>query len=63
MAGIVAGKANKMIARELDLSVRTVENYRASLMSKMKVKSIAELVSMATRHNTVEPRSQEAKHK
>lgn len=45
--GIVAGKANKTIAYEHDLSPRTVEVYRANVMAKMHSKTLPELVRMA----------------
>ena len=45
--GIVAGKANKVIALERDLSPRTVEVYRANVMSKMQARTLPELVRMA----------------
>lgn len=38
-----------MIARELDLSPRTVEAHRARVMQKMQAGSVAELVSLALR--------------
>ncbi|MGD2093629.1 MAG: response regulator transcription factor [Phycisphaerales bacterium] len=41
---IMAGKLNKVIASELGLSHRTVEVHRASIMEKMGVDSVAELV-------------------
>jgi two-component system response regulator FixJ len=44
--GVVGGLANKMIARELDISPRTVEVYRANLMTKMQAASLSELVRM-----------------
>ena len=44
LKGVVQGKANKTIAHELGLSPRTVEVYRSNLMSKMQVKSLADLV-------------------
>jgi two-component system, LuxR family, response regulator FixJ len=43
----VAGKANKQIAYDLAISPRTVEIYRANLMTKMKAGSLSELVRMA----------------
>lgn len=46
LRGIVEGKANKTIAFELSISPRTVEVYRAGLMSKMQTKSLAELIRM-----------------
>ena len=41
---IVQGMANKVIALELGISLRTVELHRARIMEKMQVKSVAELV-------------------
>jgi two-component system response regulator FixJ len=45
--GLVAGKPNKVIAFDLSISPRTVEIYRANLMTKMKAASLSELVRMA----------------
>ena len=45
--GLVSGKANKVIAYDLDISPRTVEIYRANLMTKMHAGSLSELVRMA----------------
>jgi len=47
LVGLMNGRTNKEIARELDLSSRTVEVYRAKLMTKMKAQSISELVRFA----------------
>jgi two-component system response regulator FixJ len=44
--GVVAGQPNKTIAFELGISPRTVEVYRASLMSKMQARSLPDLVRM-----------------
>ena len=44
---LVEGKANKIIAFELGISVRTVEVYRANVMTKMQVKSLPQLVRVA----------------
>jgi two-component system response regulator FixJ len=46
LKGVVEGKPNKTIAVELTLSPRTVEVYRAGLMSKMQARSLPELVRM-----------------
>ncbi len=44
--GLVAGKPNKVIAFDLGISVRTVEVYRANVMTKMQAASLSELVRM-----------------
>ncbi len=45
--GVVDGKANKVIAFELGISPRTVEVYRANVMTKTRAGGLAELVRMA----------------
>jgi two-component system response regulator FixJ len=44
--GVVAGHPNKVIARDLGISPRTVEIYRAKLMTKMHADNLAALVRM-----------------
>lgn len=44
--GIVAGKANKVMAQDMALSIKTIEVYRAAVMAKMEAGSIAELVRL-----------------
>ncbi len=46
MERVVAGLANKLIADELDISVRTVEVHRARLFDKMNVRSAVELANL-----------------
>jgi len=41
---VVAGRTNRDIGEALEISVKTVEVHRASLMEKMEVDSVAELV-------------------
>lgn len=41
---VVAGNSNKVIARELELSPRTVESHRTNVMHKIGVSNLAELV-------------------
>ncbi len=45
--GLVEGHANKVIADDLAISARTVEVYRANVMTKMRARSLSELVRMA----------------
>jgi len=47
LSGIVAGHPNKTIGYDLDISPRTVEVHRASIMAKMEARNLAELVRMA----------------
>jgi len=47
LKALVAGHANKQIARDLGISPRTIENYRANLMMKMQAASLSDLVRMA----------------
>ncbi|HEY0149309.1 MAG TPA: response regulator FixJ [Allosphingosinicella sp.] len=46
LEGLVDGKPNKIIAYDLGISARTVEIYRANVMTKMQAKSLSELVRM-----------------
>jgi two-component system response regulator FixJ len=45
--GLVAGHPNKTIAYDLGISPRTIEIYRANVMTKMEAASLSELVRMA----------------
>jgi two-component system, LuxR family, response regulator FixJ len=49
MEGLIAGLSNKLIAREYDISPRTIEVYRANVMTKMQAGSLSELVRLAMR--------------
>jgi two-component system response regulator FixJ len=49
MQGLVTGQSNKVIAREYDISPRTVEVYRANVMTKMQAANLSELVRFAIR--------------
>ncbi|MFV0623665.1 response regulator FixJ [Sphingomonas sp. ac-8] len=46
MEGLIDGKANKVIAFDLDISARTVEVYRANVMTKTGARTLSELVRM-----------------
>src|SRR6476660_6448932 len=52
--GLVAGHANKTIAHDLGISPRTVEVYRANLMTKMQAKSLSELIRITLAARTVD---------
>lgn len=47
LSHVIAGKLNKQIAFELGISERTVKAHRASLVSKLQARSVAELVRLA----------------
>jgi two-component system response regulator FixJ len=49
MEGLIAGLSNKLIARDYDISPRTIEVYRANMMTKMQAGSLSELVRLAMR--------------
>src|ERR1700722_19621252 len=53
MDGLIAGLSNKLIAREYDISPRTIEVYRANVMTKMQAASLSELVRLAMRAGAV----------
>jgi two-component system response regulator FixJ len=54
MEGLIAGLSNKLIAREYDISPRTIEVYRANVMTKMQANSLSELVRLAMRAGMLE---------
>lgn len=47
LRGLLAGLPNKLIAYELDLSVRTVEIYRAHVMDKLQARGLSTAVRLA----------------
>ena len=49
LEGLLAGAANKQIARDLGISPRTVEAYRANLMMKMEAQTLSDLIRIALR--------------
>ena len=51
--GLVAGHPNKVIAFDLGISPRTVEVYRANVMTKMQATTLSELVRMAVLSNSM----------
>lgn len=52
---IVAGKTNKEIARLLNISPKTVEKHRTSLMQKLDVHSVAQLMARALQDGLIDP--------
>lgn len=52
---IVRGKLNKRIGAELGTTERTVKAHRHEVMEKMRVRSLAELVSIAERLGLIDP--------
>jgi DNA-binding NarL/FixJ family response regulator len=51
---LAEGKTNKQIATRLTISVKTVETHRATVMRKLGIKSIVELVHYAIRNQLIE---------
>jgi two-component system response regulator FixJ len=47
LEGMVRGQPNKITAHELGISTRTVEVHRASLMHKLKVRSLSDLLRLS----------------
>jgi two-component system, LuxR family, response regulator FixJ len=55
LEGLVAGNPNKTIAFDLGISPRTVEIYRANVMTKMEARSLSDLVRMALVGGMIDP--------
>lgn len=47
LCGLLSGHPNKIMAWKLGLSVRTIEAYRAEVMARLQVRSVAEAVQIA----------------
>jgi len=47
-----AGKSSKVIAADLDISVRTVEGHRANIMLKMNAKTVGQLIDLASKRDS-----------
>lgn len=52
---LARGLSSKEVAKELNISVRTVETHRANLMHKLGVKSVAVLIQVAMREGIIDP--------
>lgn len=57
LRGLMAGMSNKMLARRLDISLRTVEMHRGNMMDRLGVGSLAEALTLAVQAG-VEPLTQ-----
>lgn len=55
---IVAGRSNKEMAQILGISVKTVDRHRTSLMQKLDVHSVAQLIAFALREGLIDPSSE-----
>jgi FixJ family two-component response regulator len=55
MERVITGKSNKLIAAELNLSMKTVEVHRAHVMEKLQAGSLADLIRLALFADDVEP--------
>jgi len=51
---VVEGLNNPIIAENLNISIRTVETHKASIMKKLKLNSTVELVKFAIKNNIIE---------
>jgi two-component system response regulator TtrR len=54
---VIEGKQNKVIAAELDISMKTVEAHRSKVMEKMGAGSLAELVQLTLGFSPSTPRT------
>jgi DNA-binding NarL/FixJ family response regulator len=52
---IAEGNGNKQIARLLNISIKTVESHRAACLRKAGVRTAAEFVRFAIKHNLIQP--------
>ena len=52
---IVSGRSNKEIAEVLGISAKTVDRHRTSLMQKLDVHSVAQLIAQALRNGMIDP--------
>lgn len=51
---IIAGRSNKEIAAGLGISIKTVDKHRTSLMQKLEVSSVAQLVALALKEGLID---------
>lgn len=55
LEGLMRGLSNKLIARDLDISLRTVEMHRANMMSRLQVRNLAEALTLAVQAGLTPP--------
>ena len=53
LSRIASGQSNKIVARELKLSVKTVEKHSANLMRKLSLHNAADITRFALRHKLI----------
>lgn len=52
---VIAGRSNREIAEGLGISIKTVDKHRTSLMQKLEVSSVAQLVARALKEGLIDP--------
>jgi DNA-binding NarL/FixJ family response regulator len=52
---LAAGQSNKEVASRLSISIKTVETHRASIMRKLNLENLSDLVRYAIRKQIIEP--------
>lgn len=60
--GVIAGKANKVLAIELGLSEKTVEDHRARMVTKLGAQSVADLVKIGVLAGLCDPMAERIRH-
>lgn len=55
LEGLIAGLSNKLIAHQLGISLRTAEMHRANLMQRLRAKSLAEALRLASEAGVQSP--------
>lgn len=63
LARIAAGHSNKAVARELNLSVKTIEKHRANLMRKLELHNTADITRFALNHHLMDQDNADASSK